>query len=73
MYAKLKKCEFWLDKVFSLGYVLTKGDILVDPRKIDVVANWRRPCTMTAIQSFFLDLLVIIGGLLRGSLRSPYL
>ena len=72
MYAKLKKCESWLDKVFS-RYVLTKGDILIDLRKIDVVANWRRPCIMTAIQSFFLDLLVIIGGLLRGSLRSPYL
>ena len=47
------KSEFWVDKAFSPGYVPTKGDILVDPRKVDVVANWRRPCTMTSIQSFF--------------------
>ena len=52
LYAKLKKCEFWLDKVSFLGYVVTKDDILVDLEKVDAVANWRRPKTVTEIRSF---------------------
>ncbi|RVW58539.1 Transposon Ty3-I Gag-Pol polyprotein [Vitis vinifera] len=30
LYAKLKKCEFWLDKVSFLGHVVTKDGISVD-------------------------------------------
>ncbi|WJZ84253.1 hypothetical protein VitviT2T_003866 [Vitis vinifera] len=52
LYAKLKKCEFWLDKVSFLGHVVTKDGISVDPGKVDVVSNWRRPNTVTEIQSF---------------------
>ncbi|RVW64128.1 Retrovirus-related Pol polyprotein from transposon 297 [Vitis vinifera] len=33
LYAKLKKCEFWLDKVSFLGHVVTKDGISVDPGK----------------------------------------
>ena len=52
LYAKLKKCEFWLDKVSFLGHVVTKDGISVDPGKVDVVSNWRRPTTVTEIRSF---------------------
>ena len=52
LYAKLKKCEFWLDRVSFLGHVVTKDGISVDPGKVDVVPNWRRPTTMTEIRSF---------------------
>ena len=52
LYDKLKKCEFWLDKVSFLGHVVTKDGISVDPRNVDVVSNWRRPNTMTEIRSF---------------------
>ncbi|RVW84874.1 Retrovirus-related Pol polyprotein from transposon 17.6 [Vitis vinifera] len=52
LYAKLKKCEFWLNKVSFLLHVVTKDGISVDPRKVDVVANWKRPSTMTEIRSF---------------------
>ena len=48
MYDKLK-CDFWLDKVFFLGHVVTKDDISIDPGKIDVVSNWRRPNIVTEI------------------------
>ncbi|RVW22176.1 Transposon Ty3-G Gag-Pol polyprotein [Vitis vinifera] len=61
LYAKLKKCEFWLDRISFLGHVVSNDDISVDPGKVDVVANWRRPSTVTEIRSF-LDLLVTIGG-----------
>ncbi|KAL6313733.1 hypothetical protein AAG906_010152 [Vitis piasezkii] len=37
LYAKLNKCEFWLDKVSFLGHVVTKDDIFVDLGKVDVV------------------------------------
>ena len=52
LFAKLKKFEFWLDKVSFLRHVVTKDGISIDPRKVDVVANWRKPSIVTKIQSF---------------------
>ncbi|RVW15572.1 Retrovirus-related Pol polyprotein from transposon 17.6 [Vitis vinifera] len=52
LYAKLKKCEFWLNKVSFLGHVVSKDGISVDSGKVDVVSNWKRPTTMTEIRSF---------------------
>ena len=37
LYAKLKKCEFWLDKVNFLGHVISKEGISVDPMKIEAI------------------------------------
>ena len=51
LYAKLKKCEFWLDRAYFLGHVVTKDDISVDFEKVDAVENWRKPSTMIKIQS----------------------
>ena len=53
LYVKLMKCEFWLDKVSFLGHVVTKDSISIDPGKVDVVSNWRRPNTVIEIRSFF--------------------
>jgi hypothetical protein len=33
-YAKLNKCEFWLDKVPFLGHVISSEGITVDPSKV---------------------------------------
>ena len=52
LYAKLSKCEFWLDRVYFLRHVVTKDGISIDSRKVDVVANWRRPTIVTEIRSF---------------------
>ena len=52
LYAKLMKCEFWLDRVSFLGHVVTKDGISVDPGKVDAVLNWRRPNAMIEIRSF---------------------
>ena len=62
LYAKLKKCDFWLKEVEFLGHVISGEGILADPKKIEAVVNWERPSTITEIRSF-LGLAGIIGGL----------
>ena len=52
LYAKLNKCEFFLDRVSFLGHVVSKDGISVDPGKVDVVANWKRHTIVTWIRSF---------------------
>ena len=39
LYAKLKKCEFWLDSVVFLGHVITKDGISMDPKKVEAIVN----------------------------------
>ena len=34
LYAKFKKCDFWMERVHFLGHVITKEGISVDPAKI---------------------------------------
>lgn len=34
LYAKLSKCDFWLEKVMFLAHVVTNEGILIDPKKI---------------------------------------
>ena len=52
MYAKLKKCEFWLDSVAFLGHVVSKDGIAVDPKKVEVVVEWNRLNSVTEVRSF---------------------
>ena len=40
LYAKFKKCEFWLDQVVFLGHVIFKVGISVDPSKVEFVVDW---------------------------------
>ena len=39
LYAKLKKCEFWLEEVQFLGHIVTKDGISEDPTKIEAIVN----------------------------------
>ena len=39
LYAKLSKCEFWLNEVSFLGHIISKEGIQVDPKKIEVVVE----------------------------------
>nr|KYP67410.1 Transposon Ty3-I Gag-Pol polyprotein [Cajanus cajan] len=52
LYAKLSKCEFWLDEVKFLGHVISAEGIVVDPAKVESVLQWERPRTVTNIRSF---------------------
>ena len=52
LYAKFKKCEFWLEQVAFLGHVITKKGISVDPEKIEAVSDWPRPTNVHKVRSF---------------------
>ena len=39
LYAKLKKCEFWLNQVVFLGHVISKDEITMDPNKVEAVVK----------------------------------
>ncbi|GAU51584.1 hypothetical protein TSUD_414280 [Trifolium subterraneum] len=52
LYAKLSKCEFWLEEVSFLGHVISSGGIAVDPAKVDAVMKWGTPESVSEIRSF---------------------
>ena len=52
LYAKFKKCEFWLNQVVFLGHVISKAGISIDPSKVEAVVDWARPTSVSEIRSF---------------------
>lgn len=51
LYAKLSKCEFWLDHISYLGYIIANGGVEVDPQKIEAVETWPIPRTVVEAHS----------------------
>jgi hypothetical protein len=47
LYAKLSKCEFWLNEMSFLGHVTTNEGIAVDLGKVRDVLNWEPPQTVS--------------------------
>ena len=39
LYAKLSKCEFWLEEVQFLGHVISRDGVAVDPSKVEAVMD----------------------------------
>ena len=39
LYAKLSKCEFWLEQVTVLGHVISREGLAVDPSKVEAVVS----------------------------------
>ncbi|KAL4018663.1 hypothetical protein IC575_022276 [Cucumis melo] len=52
LYAKFSKCEFWLEHVVFLEYVVSAKGVSVDPQKVEAVVNWERPTSATEVRSF---------------------
>ncbi|GJS24806.1 putative reverse transcriptase domain-containing protein [Tanacetum coccineum] len=52
LYAKFSKCDFWINIVQFLGYVIDSQGIHVDPAKIEAVKIWASPTTPTEIRQF---------------------
>ncbi|KAL5816273.1 hypothetical protein ACOSQ3_024651 [Xanthoceras sorbifolium] len=41
LYAKLSKCEFWLNEIAFLGHIISADGIKADPKKIEAVMEWK--------------------------------
>ncbi|GJU19535.1 putative reverse transcriptase domain-containing protein [Tanacetum coccineum] len=52
LYAKFSKCDFLLDSVQFLGYVIDSSGVHVDLAKIKAIKNWAAPTTPTEVRQF---------------------
>ena len=52
LYAKLSKCEFWLREVSFLRHIVSEEGIQVDPKKVEVIIEWKPPRNVTEVRSF---------------------
>ncbi|XP_073033805.1 uncharacterized protein [Primulina eburnea] len=52
LYAKFKKCEFWLKSVAFLGHIISEQGVSVDPKKVEAIKGWPQPKTVTEVRSF---------------------
>ena len=52
LYAKFKKCSFWMESISFLGHVINADGIHVDPEKIEAVVVWKPPKTVMEVKSF---------------------
>jgi hypothetical protein len=46
LYAKLDKCEFWLDSMSFLIHVISGEGVVVDPENVKTVVEWTRPISV---------------------------
>ncbi|WJZ92673.1 hypothetical protein VitviT2T_011657 [Vitis vinifera] len=52
LYAKLEKCDFWLQEIQFLGHMVSQEGISVDPTKVEAVTKWERPKNVFEVRSF---------------------
>ena len=52
LFANLKKCDFYADKIIFLGYLVTKDGIEIDRSKIEAITNWPIPSSIHDVRSF---------------------
>jgi hypothetical protein len=52
LYAKLRKCSFYQNKIHYLGHIIFEEGIAVDPEKIEAIKGWKKPKNVTKFRSF---------------------
>ncbi|KAL0336521.1 UNVERIFIED_CONTAM: Transposon Ty3-G Gag-Pol polyprotein [Sesamum radiatum] len=52
LYAKLSKCEFWVNQVVFLGHMISGDGVMPDPSKVKAIMEWRVPKNATEVRSF---------------------
>jgi hypothetical protein len=52
LYAKLRKCKFWIDEVLFFGHIINRDGLVVDPKKVTEILNWKAPTDVQGIKSF---------------------
>jgi hypothetical protein len=53
LYAKLSKCKFWISEVMFLGHIINRDGLVVDPKKVAAILDWKAPKDVRGIKSFF--------------------
>jgi hypothetical protein len=52
LYAKLSKCEFWINEVLFLGHIINRDGLVVDPKKVAAILDWKALKDVRGIKSF---------------------
>ena len=52
LYAKFKKCQFWLDSIVFFGHIINRDRISVDTQKIKAIVDWPQPKIVFEVRSF---------------------
>ena len=52
LYGKKEKCDFLVESVVFLGYVVSKDGVSVDQTKVEAIKSWPSPTTVTEVRSF---------------------
>nr|GEY34749.1 putative reverse transcriptase domain, ribonuclease H-like domain, retroviral aspartyl protease [Tanacetum cinerariifolium] len=52
LYAKILKCDFWLDSIQFLGRVINRSGVYVDSTKIKAIKSWAAPKMPTEVRQF---------------------
>jgi len=52
LYAKLSKCELWLEDMKFLRHVIFKERVLGDPTKVEIILQWEPPREIIEICNF---------------------
>jgi hypothetical protein len=52
LYAKLSKCEFWINEVLFLGHIINPDGLAVDLKKVAAILDWKAPKDVRGIKSF---------------------
>jgi hypothetical protein len=52
LYANLKRCDFYMDKIIFLGYVVSVKGIEMEKTKIKAIQEWPTPKSITEVRSF---------------------
>jgi hypothetical protein len=52
LFLKPEKCAFSVKEVEYLGFIITKGSVCMDPKKLRGITEWETPMTVKEVWSF---------------------
>jgi hypothetical protein len=52
LYAKFRKCDFFQNKIWYLGHIISVEGVAVDPEKISTIMDWTTPRNLSEVRSF---------------------
>ena len=52
LYARLRKCDFYEDRIHYLGHIISNKGISVDSENIEAMMSWPAPRKLTNLRSF---------------------